>query len=138
MLHATIIYATINVVMNVEDPCRKGLSFMEKANIKFYGGVGSDAYNKVISLELTKNELTIIHALLSDEFEKIVSDEFRNALHTYSTDIWMLDTIIGIEKEVWNRMETPNEARKIVQTFLDAKREWMHKHQKEIEEEKNA
>lgn len=28
MLHATIIYATINVVMNVEDPCRKGLSFM--------------------------------------------------------------------------------------------------------------
>lgn len=111
---------------------------MEERNIKFYGGAGSDAYNKVISLELTKNELTLIHALLSDEFEKIVSDKFRNALHTYSTDIWMLDTIIGIEKEIWSRMETPNEARKVIQTFLDAKREWTHKHQKEIKEEKNA
>lgn len=122
----------------VEDPCRKGLSFMEKANIKFYGGAGSDSYNQVVSLELTKNELTVVHALLSDEFEKIVSDKFRNALHTYSTDIWMLDTIIGIEKEIWNKLETPNEVRKIIQTFLDTKREWMHKHQKEIEEEKNA
>ena len=111
---------------------------MEEKNIKLYGNVCTSDYNKVTSLELTKNELTLIHALLSDEFEKIISDKFRNALHRYSTDIWMLDTIIDIEKEIWNKMETPNEARKIVQTFLDTKREWFHKHSKEIREEKNA
>lgn len=111
---------------------------MNQESIKLYYGAGSKAYNNVISIELTKNELTLMHALLSDEFEKITSDKSRNALHRYSTDIWMLNTVIGIEKEIWNKMESPNEARKIVQTFLDTKREWMHKHQKEIEEEKNA
>lgn len=45
MLHATIIYATINVVMSVEDPCRKGLSFMGERNI---------------NLNLTKHELEIL------------------------------------------------------------------------------
>lgn len=107
-------------------------------NIKLYWGAGSDSYNRVVSLDMTKNELTLIHALLSDEFEKITSEKSHNAIHRYSTDIWMLDTIIGIEKEIWNKMETPNEAREIVQTFLDAKHEWGTRHRKEIEEEKNA
>lgn len=46
MLHATIIYATINVVMNVEDPCRKGLSFMKRQN--------------TITLEVTDKELELL------------------------------------------------------------------------------
>ena len=124
--------------MNVEDPCRKGLSFMKEESIKLYYGAGSKAYNNVISIELTKNELALMHALLSDEFEKLLSDKNHNVLHDYKVDKWMIDTVIGIEKEIWSKMESPQEAREVVQTFLDTKREWMHKHQKEIEEEKNA
>ena len=111
---------------------------MEEESTKLYYGAGSKAYNSVITVELTKNELTLIHALLSDEFEKLLSDKNHNALHSYKVDRWMIDTVIGIEKEIWNKMESPQGAREIVQTFLDAEREWLKKHRKEFKEEEDA
>lgn len=51
MLHATIIYATINVVMNVEDPCRKGLSFMKS--------------QEDYTLKLTEDELRLLKTSVS-------------------------------------------------------------------------
>lgn len=111
---------------------------MKEESIKLYHGAGSDTYNNVITIELTKNELTLVHALLSDEFEKLLSDKNHNALHSYKVDKWVVDTIIGIEKEIWSKMKSAQEARGVVQTFLDAEREWLKKHYEEIEGEKDA
>lgn len=111
---------------------------MKEESIKLYYRAGSKAYNNVVSIELTKNELALMHALLSDEFEKLLSDKNHNALHDYKVDKWMIDTVVGIEKEIWSKMESPQEARKIIQTFLDAEREWLKKHYEEIKEGKDA
>lgn len=108
----------------------------EKLNIKhFWANINGDGSEDEKSITLTKSDLTFIHALLSDAFDKVTSDKYHNAIHRYTTDLWEINKIIYIEKEIWGALETPNNAREIIQSFLDAKREWVHKHADELNEE---
>lgn len=110
-----------------------------KLNIKHYwDDINGAQYNKRNNITLDRSELILLHALLSDAFEKITSGKYRNTLHRYSTDLWEINTIISIEQEIWGVLEDANNARVIIQTFLDQKREWFNKHHKEILEERDA
>lgn len=77
-MHATTIYATMSVDVNVKDPCRKGLSFMTDKNI---------------TLKLTEKEL----GLLKESVSWSCKNKHDRLLEACEGGYWADDGYIHIE-----------------------------------------
>lgn len=83
-------------------------------------------------IPLTGDELILIHSLLCDKLEKITCDKFHNDTQ-YSVDAMFLEMIENIEKQIWYHIDGGVAGNEMIQTFIDAKENWVAKHRKEIE-----